>query len=470
MGGRREVYDEVQAAGRLHVLAAAWRWAAGSGLVPAADAGPGLWSRAVVEAVDAEAVRAALPGVIGAGVAADRLTQALGTPLPPMRPRVAASAIGHLVRAGLLVYLGGETEFPDVHPEQVAALARRRDLPALLDEHVPLGPDQAAVRLGVRRRDFDEVVRLGFVAPVGTVEIDFKRQGGVTSVPLYSARSIALLDVVRPSVDWRAVRETRPGRRSLLAGLTPVTPDTDRVLLAGVARIASAGRSAGVGRAAVVNWRRRHPDFPAPTGGTDVHPEFDRADVVAWLLAHDKITLPAGAGQASLLVRGTAGATGRFRLDAPWLGLADDVEGTDRLSGWVVDDADADALAALAAGEFGATLTRLTAPGAGPLAVLGDVRVTDRFRSGSGALRITLEWPARLRGTTSPTGTGGVVRHGVPQARVGEECVCERHDCGGLDPVLWCDEHGGEAPPVLDWHAGGGLRCAQLAHGRTASA
>lgn len=74
MGGRREVYDEVQAAGRLHVLAAAWRWAAGSGLVPAADAGRGLWSRAVVEAIDPEAVRAALPGVIGAGPAADRLT------------------------------------------------------------------------------------------------------------------------------------------------------------------------------------------------------------------------------------------------------------------------------------------------------------------------------------------------------------------------------------------------------------
>ncbi|MFF4331138.1 hypothetical protein ACFYZT_32115 [Streptomyces sp. NPDC001591] len=423
----------------------------------------------MVEAADPEAVRAALRGPIGAGVAADRLTEALGVPLPPMRPRVTASAIGYLVRAGLLVYLGGEVEFPEVHPEQVAALARRRDLPALLDQYVPLGPDQAAVRLGARRRDFDEVLRLGYLAPVGAVEIDYKRQGGVTTVPLYSARDIALLDVARPGVDWRAVRETRPGRRSLLAGLTPVTPDTDRVLLAGVGRIAGVGRTAGVGRAAVVNWRRRHPDFPAPTGGSDVHPEFDRAEIVAWLLAHEKIVIPAGAGAASLLVRGTGGATGRFRLDAPWLGLADDIEGTDQLSGWVADDTDADALAALAAGAVGATLTRLTAPGAGPLAVLGDVRMTDRFRSGSGALRITLEWPARLRGTPAPTG-GGVVRHGVPQARTSEDCVCERHDCGGLDPVLWCAEHGDDVAPVLDWHAGGGLRCAQLARSRAASA
>ncbi|MFD7561049.1 hypothetical protein ACFV9E_42020 [Streptomyces sp. NPDC059835] len=161
-------------------------------------------------------------------------------------------------------------------------------------------------------------------------------------------------------------------------------------------------------------------------------------------------------------MRGTSGATGRFRLAAPWLSLADTIEGTDQLSGWVADDTDADdtdaddtdadALAALAAGPVGATLSGVTAPGARSLAVLGDVRVTDRFRSGSGALRITLEWPARLRGTASPSG-GGVVRHGIPEARTGEDCVCERHDCGGLDPVLWCAEHGDEIAPVLDWHA-----------------
>ncbi|MET8756105.1 hypothetical protein ABZW32_39340, partial [Streptomyces sp. NPDC004667] len=128
------VYGVYGAASRLRVSVAAWRWAAGSGLVPPADAGG--WSRAVVEASDPEAVRAALPGPVGAGVAADRLTQVLGTPLPRCRPRVTAAAVGHLVRAGLLVYLGGDVEFPDVHSDQVAALGRRRDLPALLDRHV----------------------------------------------------------------------------------------------------------------------------------------------------------------------------------------------------------------------------------------------------------------------------------------------------------------------------------------------
>ncbi|MFF4012735.1 hypothetical protein [Streptomyces sp. NPDC001717] len=305
----RESYDENQAAGWLRVPLAAWRWAVGSGLVPPADAGPGQWSRAVVEAADPEAVRAALRGPIGAGVAADRLTAALGEPLR-CRPRVTAAAVGHLAGAGLLVRLGGDAECPDVHPDQVAVLSRRRDLPALLDRYVPLGPDQAARRLGVRRVDFDAVVRLGWVAPVGSVEIDYKRQGGVTTVPLYSAEDVALLPVVRPWVDWRVVRATRAGRRSLLSALDPVVPGRDWVLLAEVARMAR------VGRAAVVNWRRRHDDFPAPVGGTDVHPQFDRAAVVAWLLAHDKIEVPVGMPSASLAVVGAGRRTFVRRLSA----------------------------------------------------------------------------------------------------------------------------------------------------------
>ncbi|GLX41743.1 hypothetical protein Sros01_78150 [Streptomyces roseochromogenus] len=214
----REVYDVYGAASLLRVSVAAWRWAAGSGLVPPADAGG--WSRAVVEAADAEAVRAALRGPVGAGVAADRLAEALGVPLPRCRPRVTAAAVGHLVRAGLLVYLGGEVEFPDVHPDQVAVLGRRRDLPALLDEHVPLGPDQAAVRLGVRRTEFDVLVERGFVSPAGSVNIDFKRQGDFTRVSLFSAEEVALLPVVWPSVDWRAAR--------MVAAAAPCSPSSPR--------------------------------------------------------------------------------------------------------------------------------------------------------------------------------------------------------------------------------------------------
>ncbi|MFD5888766.1 N-6 DNA methylase [Streptomyces sp. NPDC060334] len=46
---------------------------------------------------------------------------------------------------------------------------------------------------------------------------------------------------------------------------------------------ASIARLAGVGRAAVSNWRRRYPAFPKPVGGDERSPTFSRAEVEAWL-------------------------------------------------------------------------------------------------------------------------------------------------------------------------------------------
>ncbi len=60
-------------------------------------------------------------------------------------------------------------------------------------------------------------------------------------------------------------------------------PHDAPVTLAGIARIA------GVGRAAVSNWRRRHDSFPTPVGGTDASPQFSLADVEEWLHANGKI-------------------------------------------------------------------------------------------------------------------------------------------------------------------------------------
>jgi SAM-dependent methyltransferase len=59
-------------------------------------------------------------------------------------------------------------------------------------------------------------------------------------------------------------------------------PDTP-VTLAEIARIA------GVGRAAVSNWRRRHPTFPGRVGGSDASPLFSLADVEAWLIDQGKV-------------------------------------------------------------------------------------------------------------------------------------------------------------------------------------
>ncbi|WP_326616805.1 N-6 DNA methylase [Streptomyces anulatus] len=55
------------------------------------------------------------------------------------------------------------------------------------------------------------------------------------------------------------------------------------VTAAGIARLA------GVGRAAVSNWRRRHADFPQPVGGTAASPSFALADVEQWLRDQGKL-------------------------------------------------------------------------------------------------------------------------------------------------------------------------------------
>ena len=51
---------------------------------------------------------------------------------------------------------------------------------------------------------------------------------------------------------------------------------------------ADIARLAGVGRAAVSNCRRRHPDFPQPVGGTASIPLFGLADVAKWFRARGK--------------------------------------------------------------------------------------------------------------------------------------------------------------------------------------
>ncbi|WP_415952552.1 N-6 DNA methylase [Streptomyces sp. KLOTTS4A1] len=55
------------------------------------------------------------------------------------------------------------------------------------------------------------------------------------------------------------------------------------VTAAGIARLA------GVGRAAVSNWRRRHADFPKPVGGTETSPAFALAEVEDWLRRQGKL-------------------------------------------------------------------------------------------------------------------------------------------------------------------------------------
>ncbi|MEU9707941.1 N-6 DNA methylase [Streptomyces sp. NPDC047967] len=100
------------------------------------------------------------------------------------------------------------------------------------------------------------------------------------------------------------------------------------VTAAGIARFA------GVGRAAVSNWRRRYADFPQPVGGTGASPAFALSEVEQWLRDQGKLAEvplrervwqavaghPAGAGRALVHV-GCALLLVRDRPTA-WLELA----------------------------------------------------------------------------------------------------------------------------------------------------
>lgn len=97
---------------------------------------------------------------------------------------------------------------------------------------------------------------------------------------------------------------------------------------------AEIARLAGVGRAAVSNWRRRHPDFPKPVGGTETSPSFALPEVEAWLRDQGKlaevplrervwqqITAHPGGAVAALVEAGAALLVVRDR-PARWLELA----------------------------------------------------------------------------------------------------------------------------------------------------
>ncbi|WP_242587602.1 N-6 DNA methylase [Streptomyces sp. MST-110588] len=92
---------------------------------------------------------------------------------------------------------------------------------------------------------------------------------------------------------------------------------------AGIARLA------GVGRAAVSNWRRRHPGFPRPVGGTETSPTFSLHDVEQWLREQGKLAeVPLRERVWQQLVGHPAGATTALRHAGAVLLLVHDRPGT----------------------------------------------------------------------------------------------------------------------------------------------
>jgi len=216
-------FDLDQLYNRLKIPVTVLRWALHAGLVPPADLPSGRWSRPVVEALDRQALLDAVPGgAITGGAAADRIAAALGTPnVPGERKCVTTFTVRRLIALGLLTELSASDKGSLVNPAQVAQVCTRADLAQLAAAESPLGPEQAAARLGIRRVDFDHLVRLRLVAPAEYVEVEFGRsRAGAVEVPLYRTASIDALPAAHPEVDFEALRGLGKGQRSPLAALT----------------------------------------------------------------------------------------------------------------------------------------------------------------------------------------------------------------------------------------------------------
>ncbi|GGS13311.1 hypothetical protein GCM10010236_79600 [Streptomyces eurythermus] len=84
------------------------------------------------------------------------------------------------------------------HPHQVNQVCRREDLADLVAD-TPLGPEQAAARLRVRRADVDHMVRFGWVRSPQSIEVRFgTSRAGAVDVPLCTTDSVDAIPAAHP--------------------------------------------------------------------------------------------------------------------------------------------------------------------------------------------------------------------------------------------------------------------------------
>ncbi|GAA2433430.1 hypothetical protein [Streptomyces glaucus] len=126
-----------------------------------------------------------------------------------------------LVDRGLLVDLSAVPAGTLHRPGQVDQVCRREDLAALIAADTPLGPEQAAARLRVRRIGIDWMVRLGWIRSPQSIEVRFgANRAGAVDVALYATASVDAIPAARPEVDWEQLRTMGKGRCSPLAAPT----------------------------------------------------------------------------------------------------------------------------------------------------------------------------------------------------------------------------------------------------------
>lgn len=95
---------------------------------------------------------------------------------------------------------------------------------------------------------------------------------------------------------------------------------------------AEISRIAGVTRATVSNWRRRHDDFPVPSGGTDSSPLYDLEQVRSWLTSRGQASAASPSEELRTTLRLRSQGSGGGSSDLLPLVLAAARRSTDELT------------------------------------------------------------------------------------------------------------------------------------------
>ncbi len=111
---------------------------------------------------------------------------------------------------GLLLDLSRDHKYPKSHPDQVAELSARADLPETLARERPLGPEQATDWLGVCRVEFEWMRRLGWIEPVsyGRVQFDGHVDDLSAAAPRHRLAALRTLSKGQRSPARRSVHRT----------------------------------------------------------------------------------------------------------------------------------------------------------------------------------------------------------------------------------------------------------------------
>ncbi|MEU7400931.1 N-6 DNA methylase [Streptomyces sp. NPDC044948] len=211
---------------------------------------------------------------------------------------------------------------------------------------------------------------------------------------------------------------------------------------------AEISRIAGVTRATVSNWRRRHDDFPEPSGGTESSPLYDLEAARAWLAARGHVSAASPAEELRTMLRlhgrtgsGAAGDSAELLLlvlAAARRSPAELVATADLSDADLTSEAERDR-AAVAEAVPGAGAVRFTAKDA---PVLRALYACVRESGGQATLGVLAEWELEDSAASGAYRTPGPLADLIAQLLPGTPSSVLDPACGSGSLLAAASRHG----------------------------